>query len=77
MNGGKKLLICYSVDCEWSEWEEQSCTEECGGGTRIKNRIQKIKALNGGKECLGLSNVTEACNTHQCPSNKTTFHSND
>lgn len=67
MYSSSNLII--SVDCEWNDWEEGECSVECGGGTRINTRHEKNKESNGGKECSGLSNFTEACNTEHCPSN--------
>ena len=55
------------MDCEWGEWQLGECSKECGGGTRINTRSLKVIAAHGGVECSGLSNVTEMCNTQECP----------
>ena len=55
------------MDCEWHDWNIGRCSKECGGGTRINNRTPKIDAAHGGEECHGSSNITESCNTRECP----------
>ena len=63
------FVLWISVDCEWEEWKEGECSNECGGGLRTNTRVVKQKAENGGMECSGYSNVTELCNTEHCPGN--------
>ena len=55
----QKLSIL--VDCAWSDWGE--CSKTCGNGTR--NRIIKIEAKYGGKQCEGVS--SKSCRTVPCP----------
>ncbi|XP_070552543.1 fibropellin-1-like [Ptychodera flava] len=50
----------------WSDWSE--CTASCDGGTYFKTRTcDDPPPLNGGLDCQGESNVTEPCNTEECP----------
>ena len=58
------------MDCEWKEWKVGECSKECGGGIRINVREPKIDAENGGQECFGSANITESCNTQECPGNR-------
>ena len=61
---------CWNtVDCEWKEWIIGECSKECGGGIRINVREPKIDAENGGQQCFGSANITESCNTQECPGN--------
>ena len=55
------------VDCKWGDWSFGECSKSCGGGIRFDIREKLIKALNGGKDCSGPSNITENCNIHDCP----------
>ena len=55
------------VDCKWGTWTWQSCDRTCGGGTQIGSRIIVQHASNGGRECIGSSRTTRACNTATCP----------
>ena len=59
--------MIYLVDCEWDDWKKGKCSEECGTGTRLNTRQPKVLAKHGGKECSGVANVTELCNTQECP----------
>ena len=68
MSEDKDLTTWYKVDCEWKEWEVGQCSKECGGGIRTNVREPKTKADHGGDNCVGSSNITESCNTHECPS---------
>ena len=61
------FLFTPVVDCEWGDWDASECSEECGGGIQFKTRIQTVIAAHGGQECSGQSNVTESCNTQNCP----------
>ena len=65
-------MLFLSVDCIWGEWEVGNCSQDCGGGFRINTRKPKLEALNGGKNCEGLSTLNEACNPQNCPGTK--FH---
>ena len=55
------------VDCVWDEWRIGECSKSCAGGLRTKVRVPKVDAEHGGEECKGQSEVTEECNTLQCP----------
>ncbi|XP_067679122.1 A disintegrin and metalloproteinase with thrombospondin motifs adt-1-like isoform X3 [Haliotis asinina] len=55
------------VDGIWAEWAKWStCTLTCGGGHQWRTR-NCIGPFDGGKECPGPRNVTQACSTHNCP----------
>ncbi|XP_046560771.1 A disintegrin and metalloproteinase with thrombospondin motifs adt-1-like, partial [Haliotis rubra] len=55
------------VDGIWAEWAKWStCTLTCGGGQQWRTR-NCIGPFDGGKECPGPRNVTQACNTDNCP----------
>ena len=56
----------YVVDCEWDVWQIGKCSEECGGGVRTNTRAPRVEADHGGKECQGVSSMTESCNVHEC-----------
>ena len=55
------------MDCEWDEWNFGTCSLTCGGGVLIKSRYPIVEAAHGGKECDGVSNITEDCNNQNCP----------
>ena len=57
-----------SVDGQWSEWGAWSaCTETCGGGTQTRTRLCNNPApSNGGSDCTGDSQQSQACNTDAC-----------
>ena len=63
------VLHFIKVDCEWDVWQVGTCDKLCGSGLRTNTRIKKTEAKNGGEECSGSSNITEACNVHECPGN--------
>ncbi|XP_071117872.1 A disintegrin and metalloproteinase with thrombospondin motifs adt-1-like isoform X3 [Haliotis cracherodii] len=55
------------VDGIWAEWAKWStCTLTCGGGQQWRSR-NCIGPFDGGKECPGPRNVTQACSTDHCP----------
>ena len=64
------LLISYSVDCIWVEWNIGDCSHECGGGHRIKTRQKLEEELYDGK-CEEEASITEECNMSPCPGNET------
>ena len=77
-NGGRpcfgdetKTEYCYikdcPIDCQWSEWHYGSCSKTCGSGVKVISRTEKVKALNGGKPCIGDGTKTEHCNIQDCP----------
>lgn len=50
----------------WSEFG--SCSKTCGSGVQAKNRnCSQPAPANGGKDCEGASEETQACNTDPCP----------
>ncbi|XP_046330806.2 A disintegrin and metalloproteinase with thrombospondin motifs adt-1-like isoform X17 [Haliotis rufescens] len=56
-----------AVDGIWAEWAKWStCTLTCGGGQQWRSR-NCIGPFDGGKECPGPRNVTQACSTDHCP----------
>ena len=57
------------VDGGWSYWGPFSyCSEECGGGEKIRERSCTHPApSNGGAECEGDSEESMSCNEHPCP----------
>ena len=57
----------YLVDCVWDDWETSECSKDCGGGIKFKTRVPEKDAAFGGRECTGLSNITESCNIQKCP----------
>ena len=61
------FIFTTVVDCEWGDWEVSDCSKECGGGIQFKTRIETVIAAYGGQECSGQWNVTESCNTQNCP----------
>lgn len=65
-----KLYECKQpVDGSWSEWMTWSaCSKTCGSGSRTRKRACNLPAPeNGGKDCEGSSEETEACMTDACP----------
>ena len=60
--------LCFSVDGGWSTWSPfTSCTSTCGGGTRTATRTcDHPVPENNGRDCLGSSSLTEACNSQVC-----------
>ena len=57
------------MDCEWTEWQNGTCSVTCGDGTLINTRTRRVEAEHGGEECSGSSNMTESCNITVCPGN--------
>ena len=56
------------VDCQWSEYGEwTACSETCGGGTRMSERVVVQNASYGGQECKGLAFKIDPCNKNPCP----------
>ena len=64
----KKLNVNYfSVDCKWGDYGTwTSCSKTCGGGEKTRSRTKATEASNGGQECQGEANETDACNTDAC-----------
>ncbi len=54
------------VDCvmgQWSPWSP--CSEECGGGERVRNRVIEVPMACDGQPCGPVQEI-EACNTDPC-----------
>ena len=50
---------------EWSRWGD--CSATCGGGELTKTRTCTDPApANGGKDCVGVASLSQACNKHAC-----------
>ena len=68
---GTKTELCNIQDCrihcQWSEWHYGPCSKTCGSGVKVISRTEKVKALNGGKPCIGYGTKTEHCNIQDCP----------
>ena len=62
-----KNIVFKLVDCIWDDWKIGECSRDCGGGTRTNQRLPKVLADHGGKDCVGVSNITEVCNNQACP----------
>ncbi|KAL9978735.1 hypothetical protein ACROYT_G016290 [Oculina patagonica] len=60
------------VDGGWSSWSDWSaCDKNCGGGSQQRTKTcSQPPPSNGGKPCIGDSNVTRSCNTGRCQWNK-------
>ncbi|XP_014674902.1 PREDICTED: SCO-spondin-like [Priapulus caudatus] len=55
-----------AVDGVWEEWTHwTNCTLSCGGGEQWHSRRCE-GPYHGGADCAGPTNVTRACNTHNC-----------
>jgi len=57
------------VDGGFSQWSKYGqCTLTCGGGLRVRERsCTKPSPAHGGKDCDGLTQETESCNSQSCP----------
>ena len=60
----------FLVDGAWSEWSEfGDCSASCGGGAQSRTRTCTNPApQHGGKDCDGLAEESQECNSQQCPS---------
>ena len=55
-----------ATECAWGPWSDwQSCSKNCGGGKKLRNRNMLKEAENGGS-CSGSSSQEADCNTQQC-----------
>merc|ERR1719171_1556868 len=55
------------VECVMGDWEEwASCTADCAGGTKTRERVVEVAAQHGGEEC-GDTTETIPCNLFACP----------
>ena len=43
------------------------CSKSCGHGIQEYKRTEKVKAKNGGFECVGSFEKTESCYNQDCP----------
>ena len=66
-----KLEPC-SVDGNWGLWKQWSnCSQECGGGRRMRLRECNNPApVQGGKMCEGRGQEEGDCNNQECPGSK-------
>lgn len=56
------------VDCLWKQWGGWGkCSRTCGGGMKLRERLELRQASNGGKACLGSPAEILACNVQDCP----------
>jgi len=62
MNGTRVFI----TDCEVSDWQEEACTAECGGGTIAATRKIITHPVGTGVGCPPLTKV-DKCNEHDCP----------
>jgi len=55
-------------DCKWGEWSDWgACSQECGGGSKVRDRQVEQAPRKGGRMCEAKSkSELEACNTHAC-----------
>ncbi|XP_045173699.2 ectin-like [Mercenaria mercenaria] len=67
------LSACF--DGGWGSWSNwSSCSETCGGGTRLKTRTcTNPKPSLEAKQCEGLNFQVSLCNKQTCPENKISF----
>jgi len=57
------------INCQWNPWSDWTeCTETCGGGDQGRQRDRKVIPENGGEECHGPRQESQACNEEECPS---------
>ena len=66
------LGSCSSpVDGVWSIWADwAACSLTCGDGTQTRSRTCDNPApSNGGADCVGSTDDTQACNDGACPGN--------
>lgn len=57
------------INCQWNLWSDWTeCTETCGGGDQGRQRDRKVIPENGGEECHGPRQESQACNEEECPS---------
>ena len=66
----RKDLNPGQLDGGWSDFGDWSeCSAECGDGTQTRTRTCTNPApANGGAECTGDTEETQACNLKDCPS---------
>ena len=61
-------MSSISVDGQWGQWSQWTqCSQNCGGGTRIRSRLCDDPApRNGGLPCVGPPFEVEDCNSSPC-----------
>ena len=57
--------LILGLECEWSTWTTDKCSQTCGGGFRMKSR-EKIKKEIG-TVCEAKQSISEKCNEEECP----------
>lgn len=60
-----KGVSVFISDCEVTDWDEDTCSETCGGGTMKMIRSIMVHPV-GGAECPPLE-MRQTCNAHPCP----------
>uniref|UniRef100_A0A7S1LSJ6 Spondin-like TSP1 domain-containing protein n=1 Tax=Alexandrium catenella TaxID=2925 RepID=A0A7S1LSJ6_ALECA len=65
---GNPLAACPTVDCVWGLWSDwSSCSSNCEGGMRTRDRHIIQAPQKGGKSCTAWNKEeTEPCNTQAC-----------
>lgn len=65
---GKSMPRCEMKDCLWSEWSEwSSCSCDCDGGQKTRDRTIQQSPDKGGKPCKPEhKEEVIPCNTHKC-----------
>ena len=63
------VILFPSVDGGWIDWSTWGvCSVTCGGGQQDRTRsCTGPSPQYGGADCLGSTNETQDCNTHECP----------
>ena len=61
--------VTESIDGSFSNWSNWTvCPVSCGGGNQTRNRsCSNPEPQNGGSDCVGDLEETQACNTDTCP----------
>jgi len=69
---GQRLPACPTVDCVWGLWSDwSSCSSQCEGGMRTRDRHIIQAPQRGGKPCkVWNKEETEPCNTQKCADQK-------
>ena len=60
------FIVDLANDCEWGNWVDGKCSEECGNGTRISTRAKNITEVTGGV-CNGSPTRITHCLNDKCP----------